>query len=245
MSLEVLIVDDEPPARRRLLALLSALPDVTVVGEARDGLEAVEAIQRLKPGLVLLDVRMPGLTGFEVIHSVGVDVMPRVIFVTAHDEFAADAFDVEAIDFLVKPVDEARFRRAIERAKRDTKQSAPGFGRLLASVLPPGQQRFERLIVKEGERLVFVALADVERLSAAGNYVEVFTATGRHLVRDTLSHLESRLDPARFVRVHRSELVAVDAIAEVQKVGHGDCVVVLRSGAGVRVSRRYAGNLPG
>lgn len=243
MSLRVLIVDDEGPSRRRVRALLEGAEDVEIAGEAHNGLEAVEAIQRLRPGLVFLDVQMPGMNGFEVIHTVGVDAMPPVVFVTAYDEFAVQAFAVEAIDYLVKPLDAARFAQALARvAKRLGAGQPAALDRLLGSVLP-APRHLERLIVRRGDRLIFVPVADVERFSADGNYVEVHTAAGSHLVRDTLAHLESQLDPARFARVHRGEIVAVAAVREVQPCAHGDSIVVLRSGASVRMSRRFADRL--
>lgn len=244
----VLIVDDEGPARRRVRALLKDEPRVEIIGEAQNGLEAVEAIREAAPGLVFLDIQMPGMTGFEVIQAIGVDAMPAVVLVTAHDEFALQAFAVEAIDYLVKPVDAGRFAEALLRALRrlgagPSLAQKEVFGRLLGTVLPT--RYVERLIVRKGERLVFIPLDEVEHLSSDGNYVEVHTATGSHLLRDTLVHLENVLDPQCFVRVHRGEIVAIRAVREVQPHAHGDSLVVLKSGACVRMSRRYAGRLLG
>jgi two-component system LytT family response regulator len=238
MTLRVVVVDDEPPARNKLLAALRTEPDVEVVAEAGTGLEAVEAIRRLAPDLVFLDVQMPGLSGFEVIEAVGAQRMPAVVFVTAYDEYALDAFEVEAVDYLLKPFTAERFRKAFARARE--RAAAAGSGERLARLvesLRPGH--VERLVVTEGKRLFFVPLREVFRLSAEGNYVRLHTAAGSHLVRDTLARLEGRLDPARFARIHRSEIVAIDAVRELQPFFHGDYAVILKNGERLRLSRRY------
>lgn len=248
MTLRVLLVDDEAPARRKLRAHLAAEQDVEVVGEAGTGPEAVEAIRRLKPDVVFLDVQMPGLGGFQVLEEVGLDEAPAVVFVTAFDEFAVDAFEVEAVDYLLKPFHADRFRKALARVRE--RLSRPGatrdaLERVLKAVRPDDRRPLERLLVREGERMFFVPLREVARLTAEGNYVRVVTAKGSHLVRETLAGLEARLDPARFARVHRSEIVAVEAVAEIQPLFHGDHEVVLRNGDRVRMSRRYQDRLLG
>jgi two-component system, LytTR family, response regulator len=245
MSLRVLIVDDELPARRKLRAHLSPQPDVEVLGEAGSGPEAVDAIRRLHPDLVFLDVQMPGMTGFEVIEEVGVAEMPAVVFVTAYDEFAIEAFDVQAVDYLLKPFHVDRFKQALARAAEKVRTRTRGddvLNRLLAA-FPERGGPVRRLLVREGERLFFVPVAAVVRLSADGNYVQVRTLNGRHQIRETLASLETRLDPERFARVHRSEIVNMDFVAEIQPLFHGDYCVILKNGEQVRLSRRYQDRL--
>jgi two-component system LytT family response regulator len=237
----VLIADDEAPARRLVRSYLGGHEDVEVVGEAENGLEVVDAVRSLEPQLVVLDIQMPGMTGFEAIEEIGVDHMPAVIFATAYDEFALRAFDVHAVDYLLKPFSRERFDRAFERATGHDKGRIAG---MLAS-LPSATPHLERIVVRKGERLFFVAARDILHLSAEGNYVRVHTADGAHLIRGTLADLEARLDPNRFARIHRSGLVNIDAIQEVRTHLHGDYLVVLRNGEIVRLSRRYRERLLG
>jgi two-component system, LytTR family, response regulator len=236
MSVRVLIVDDEAPARRKLRNHLRKIDQAEVAGEAASGAEAVKQIRRLAPDLVFLDVQMPGMTGFDVIEEIGVDAMPPVVFVTAYDQFALDAFDVQAVDYLLKPYDHKRFERAWLRARK----SDPGVTAALEALLAHGSERFlRRIVVREDERLFFLPLREVTRFSASGNYVEVHTASGHHLVRGTLANLERRLDPERFARIHRSEIVNIDSIRELRSWFHGDYLVVLKNGDELRLSRRY------
>jgi len=243
VSLRVLLVDDEAPARRRLRSLLVGRADVEIAGEAANGLEAVDAIRSLAPSLVLLDVQMPGMDGFEVVETIGPGAMPPVVFVTAYDEFALRAFDVEAVDYVLKPVRKERLAAALERAVRRAAQPE-AVGRVLETIRP-GPRPLTRLVVRKGERLVFVELADVVRLLADGNYVNVETAAAAYQIRDTLQRLESRLDPERFARIHRSEIVNVAWVKEVQPWFHGDAVVLLKNGKETRLSRRYHDRLLG
>lgn len=241
MTVRALIVDDEAPARRRLRAHLAAIPEVEVAGEAGSGPEAVAAISQQRPDLVFLDIQMPGMTGFEVIAEVGVDAMPAVIFVTAYDEFALEAFEVHAVDYLLKPFSRERLAKAVERAALRVEARQPdrdALARLLAAV-HPAPRYLQRLLVRSGDRLYFVPVAEVVRFEADGNYIRLHTATGTHLVRETMSALERQLDPARFARIHRSEIVAIDAVKEIQPYFHGDHVVILKAGARVRMSRRF------
>jgi two-component system LytT family response regulator len=245
VSIKILIVDDEAPARRKVRQHLARAAEVDVVGEAADGLAAVAAIRSLAPDLVFLDIQMPGMSGFEVIEEIGCERMPAVVFVTAYDEFALEAFAVEAVDYLLKPFGEARFQRALERSRKliaTRAGSAEQLARLLASVRP-GQRHLQRVVVKKADRLFFVPVGDVIRFSAEGNYVLVHTAAGSHLIRDTLSRLETRLDPERFARIHRSEIVSIDRIKEILPWFHGDHVVVLQNGERRRLSRRFQDRL--
>ncbi len=244
MTIRVLLADDEPPARRKLAAHLRDEADVEIAGEAANGLEAVEKIGSLAPDLVFLDVQMPGLTGLDVVETVGPAAMPPVVFVTAYDEYAVRAFDLEAVDYLLKPYDAARFRSAMERARRRVAGpgSAASLERLVAALRP---RHLDRFVVRDGEKVVLVPARSVLRLEAEGNYVRLHTGEGSHLVRETLARLEERLDPRRFARVHRSEIVAVEAVRELLPWSHGDYVAVLRNGTQVRVSRRYQARLLG
>ena len=243
MSLRVLIVDDEPIARRRLKTLLKSEESVDVVGESEDGESALEAIRRLRPDLVFLDVQMPGLDGFDVIELLRPEECPAVIFVTAYDRYAMRAFDVHAADYLLKPFERGRLRKAIARASA-LAGSADNPKRLHALVdAVRADQPLRRFLVKTPGRVYAVRAEDVESLEAAGHYVELRTAGGTHLVRDAIAAIERRLDPARFVRIHRSTIVNVDKVVELRPAFHGEFEVVLARGRRLRCSRTYAAEL--
>ncbi len=238
-ALRVLVVDDEPPARRRLRALIERRSGTEVAGEAGDGRAAVEAIGRLAPDVVLLDVAMPGMSGLEVVAAVGAERMPAVVFVTAYDEYAVAAFELEAVDYVTKPVEPERLGRALDRAaRRIAAERQEALLRLLersaAHTRGPA-----RLLVQDGDRAYFVPVERISHLTARGNYVELHAGGRRHLVRDTLARLEETLDPDRFVRVHRSTIVNLDRVREMQPLYHGDWVAILEDGTKLRVSRRY------
>jgi two-component system LytT family response regulator len=239
--MRILVVDDEAPARRRLVRMLRAVHDAAVVGEASSGHEAVAAIRTLTPDLVFLDVQMPGLDGFQVIEAVGAAVMPPVVFVTAFDAYALRAFEVQAHDYLLKPfpperlaavVDRVRSRIAAGRAHAPPVEAAATSVR---STVPP----LQRLLVSDGRRDVLVPVASIERFEADGNYVRVHVADRVHLVRQTIAALEARLEPGCFLRANRSTLVRIAAIAEIQPWFHGDRRLVLRDGSVHMWSRRY------
>ncbi len=240
MTLRTLIVDDEPLARERLRTLLAAEPDVVLAGECGNGREAADAIRRHGPDLVFLDVQMPGWNGFEVIREVGVARMPAVVFVTAYDEYALGAFDVHAVDYLLKPFDAARFREALRRA-RARAVGGDGAGRMAALVgdgsPPPG--RAERLAVKSAGGISFVRVDELDYAEACGNYVRLHCGAARHLIRETMSALEARLDPTRFARVHRSALVNLERVKELHPLFHGDWEIVLAGGARLTLTRHH------
>ncbi len=243
MSARVLIVDDESIARKGLRTLLSADPDVTIVGEAANGRDAVMAIREQRPSLVFLDIQMPELDGFGVIEQVGVDAMPATIFVTAYDQYALAAFEVHAVDYLLKPFDRERFTRALEHAKRRLAQPADaGLGadavRML-DALRATRRYTDRLLVNTGGRIIVVKTADVRWIEAADNYVRLHVGKAKHLHNESMRALEQRLDPSRFVRVHRSAIVNVDAIEEIQPWYGGGLVVILQGGERLTVSRSY------
>jgi two-component system LytT family response regulator len=240
VKIRTLIVDDEPLARQRLRRLLEADADIAILGECSDGQTAVTELRDLRPDLVFLDVQMPVLDGFGVIQALAGTALPVVIFVTAHDRYALKAFEVHALDYLLKPFDKARFAAALDRAKAQVRQgSAAALNERLAEMLQsaPGRRGPERLMVKSGGRIYFVRIEDIDWIEAAGNYVRLHVANEDHLLRETLSALEKRLDPARFVRIHRSTIVNLDRIREIQPAFHGDYVIVLQDGKELALSR--------
>lgn len=240
-AVRVLIADDEAPARAKLRRLVGGDARFVLVGEAGDGLEALAQIEALAPALLILDVQMPGLTGFELLDALGPEACPKVIFSTAFDRYAIAAFDAAAVDYLLKPYDAERFARALDRAHAQLRQGEDHAAALRALVAraPEAGQPLERILVKAGEAWLPVRLAEVWRLSAEDKYVRLYGAGGEHLVRRTLRSLEARLDPRRFVRVHRSEIVALDAVARLEPWTHGDALLVLVDGTSVVLSRTH------
>jgi two-component system LytT family response regulator len=239
----VLIVDDEPLARERLRTLLEEEPAFELVGEAADGTTGAESILALQPDLVFLDVQMPGADGFDVIDAVGADKMPFVVFVTAYDRYALRAFDVHALDYLLKPFDRERFREALGRAQAQIERNTGGdIERRLAAIvqdLKPARARTDRFVVKSGGRIFFVRTAEIDWIEAAGNYVKLHLGEDSHLFRETMNNMEARLDGHRFVRIHRSRIVNTDRIKELQPWFNGEYVVVLQNGARLTLSRGY------
>jgi two-component system LytT family response regulator len=243
--IRVIVVDDEPIARRGIRQQLRSEPDLEIVGEYGDGAAAIDAITELAPDLVFLDIQMPEVGGFDVVEAIGVARMPAVVFVTAYDEHALRAFDVHAVDYVLKPIDRHRFRTAIERARRRLADAPGQLDRRIAAALGelgrPAHDFAKRLAIKGDGRVMLVDVDEVDRLEAAGNYVEVHSGARHHLLRETMAGLEARLDPARFVRVSRSSIVNADRVRELQPMFNGDFVVVLRDGTKVAGSRRYRG----
>ena len=248
MTIHVLLVDDEPVARRGLRQRLRGETDMTIAGECGDGVAAIAAIAELQPDLVFLDIQMPELGGFEVIDAVGLERMPAVIFVTAFDQFAVRAFDVHALDYLLKPIDGERFQCALDRARRQLLQPGGKFTERIAAALEDlglGAPRrwAKRLAIKSAGRVMLIEARDIDRIEAAGNYVEVRVGAKAHLLRETLTNLETRLDPERFARVSRASIVNIERVRELQPMFNGDFVVVLRDGSEVVGSRRYRESL--
>lgn len=242
-TIRALIADDEPLARERMRSLIATEPDLELVGEAKDGIEAVELILSNTPDLVFLDVHMPKLDGFEVIQSVGADRMPAVVFVTAYDQHALRAFEVQALDYLLKPFDGDRFQSALKRVRKQIDSREPGdIGqRLLALVrdLKPAGTRTDRLVVKSGGRLYFLRADEIDWIEAAGNYVRLHVGAEGHLLRETMNSIESRLNPEMFFRIHRSHIVNIERIKELQPWFNGEYVVVLHNGTRLTLSRGY------
>jgi two-component system, LytTR family, response regulator len=242
-KIRTLVVDDEPLARERLTSLLSAEQDMEVVGQCRDGEEAVKAIIEQSPDLVFLDVQMPAMNGFEVIEAVGSERMPLVIFVTAYDQHALKAFQVRALDYVLKPFDRERFEEAVQRARAHIQRDETGdLGRrLLALVkdLRRDQPKTDRLVVKSGGRLFFLRTDEIDWIEAAGNYVRLHVGNTSHLLRETMNAIEGRLDAEKFFRIHRSRIVNMERIQEMQPWLNGEYAVVLRTGTRLTLSRGY------
>ena len=246
-SIRALLVDDEPLALRKLRRLLAGERDVQVVAECTEGRAAAAAIREHAPDLVFLDIQIPELDGFEVLGTLDRDELPVIVFVTAYDEYALRAFDAHALDYLLKPVARERFRETLERARgrvRERRAAGVVDDRLLALHAerqsgPSPTRYLTRIAVKAAGRAYFVRAEEIDWIEAADNYARLYAAGTSHLVRETLRTLEAKLDPQAFLRVHRSAIVNVDAIRELQPWFHGDHVMILRSGARLTCSRRY------
>jgi two-component system LytT family response regulator len=238
-----MIVDDEPLARRRLRSLLSGETDVEIVGEFGNGRDAVKAIRESRPDLVFLDIQMPELDGFGVVREVGVSEMPAVVFVTAFDEHALKAFEVHAFDYLLKPVDRERFASTLRRARgkvrgEDTRALGDRLEAMLAG-LAGRRQEPQRLPIRKDGRIFLVKPEDIDWLEADGNHVRVHVGKESHLIRETLSKLEARLPERAFMRIHRSTLVNVARIREIQPWFQGDYVLLLNDGTRLTSGRSY------
>ena len=269
-TLRVLIVDDEPLARSSMRLVLDTAADVTVVAECGDGVEAVKAIRESKPDIVFLDVQMPGLDGFGVIDEIGADMMPNVVFVTAYDAHAIRAFEVHALDYVLKPFGDERFLAALDRARAAVHDRQLGqLGRRLAAVVGEWQRRVDvdagdaaaraadgdlparpgpasyirRFTVRGNGRARFVPVEDVDWIGADGNYMILHVGSVHHRVRGTLRDVLNELDPRRFARIHRSTIVNIDRISEMQPWFGGDYIAILRTGAKLKVSRLHAAKL--
>jgi two-component system LytT family response regulator len=247
MKIRTLIVDDELLARERLRQLLQAEPEIELVGECADGQEAVAAIKKQSPDLIFLDVQMPELDGFGVIESITAQPPPVIVFVTAHDKFALRAFEVHAVDYLLKPFDRERFQKALARAldrvkHRENISQADSQSAVLAELKPPSKP-LERLAVKTGGRVIFVKLADIDYIEAAHNYVELHVEKQSHLLRETLNSIEARLPADKFVRISRSVIVNIERVKELQPLFYGEYTVTLHNGVRLTLSRRYRDKL--
>jgi two-component system LytT family response regulator len=250
-TIRTLIADDEPLARKGIRVRLEPQQDISIVGEATDGEEAAEYIQTLKPDLVFLDVRMPGIDGFEVLDRVAPVHMPLTIFVTTYDAYAIRAFEVHAVDYLLKPLSEARLNEALQRVRhelllRDELEGSQNrLMRLLEFVRGAGSesQFSHRFVVREKDKFIIVAAKDIDWIESAANYVELHSGKKVFLVRETMRTLESRLDPNQFARIHRSTIVNIARIKEITREGTGDFEVMLLDGTKLRMSRNYQSRL--
>ena len=242
MAIKALIVDDEPLARDRIREMLKEHPEVELIGEARDGQEAIDSITNHNPDLVFLDVQMPDLDGFNVLQKLNVEHLPAIIFVTAYDQHALRAFDVHAVDYLTKPFDRKRFAEAVDHAKVFMKGAKePDTVRIISMLqeIRTGATYLERFAIKNGEKVFFVRAEDVDAIEAQGNYVRLSLGNSSHLLRDTLNNIESQISPRMFVRIHRRTIVNIDRVKEVQTWARGEYRVVLVTGAHYTLSRGY------
>jgi two-component system, LytTR family, response regulator len=244
----VIIVDDEPPARAKLQRFLAPLADFRVLAEADSVDSAVAAITTHHPDIVYLDIQLGERSGFEVLDAIRGATSPHIVFCTAYSEYAVKAFDVQALDYLLKPFDRERFMRSIQRIEAELADPEPGdleerVRRVLAAL--PGQApALKQILIRDRARAYFIPVDSIDRLSAAGNYVEIHAGGKVHLMREPLAKLAAQLDAAEFIRVHRSHVVKLTAIAELQPMFHGDYELVLHNGERLALSRRYKALLP-
>jgi two-component system, LytTR family, response regulator len=240
-TIRTVIVDDERLARQKVRTLLAGDDEIEVVGECANGVDAIAALRREKPDLLLLDVEMPGANGFEVLHGLRGERLPAVVFITAHDEYAVRAFQVEAVDYVMKPFDRRRFNDALRRAKRQMngggEESEARILRLLERMLKT--KPLDHFVVKARDRTFLLAIADVDWIAAEGKYVRLHAAGASHLVRESIGDVESRLDSRRFLRIHRGTIVNVKRILEMHRGFGGGMFVMLRDGTKLTMSRRY------
>jgi two-component system LytT family response regulator len=241
VSIRALIVDDEPLGRQRIRSLLKDESDLEIVGECGDGREALAAIRDHQPDLVFLDVQMPGLDGFGVLEAVGPKYMPAVIFVTAHDSHALRAFEVHAVDYLLKPFDRRRLQQALQRARQQIDQREQTVGQYSALLEDVQSHRrfLDRLVIKSAGRVFFLKTGEIDWIEAAGNYLRLHVGGEVHLLRETMSNLESRLNSGKFLRIHRSTMVNLERIKELSPMFHGDYRVLLHDGTELTLSRSY------
>ena len=237
MAIRTILVDDEPLAREKLRGFLESEPDFEVIAECRDGAEALSTIEKERPDLVFLDVQMPELDGFEVLDRLGRERLPAVIFVTAYDQYALRAFEVHAVDYLLKPFDRERFTAALARVREQ--QRLDEVREKLQALLDERAKYPDRLEVKTSGRVVILKVGEIDWIDAAGNYVKIHTGGDSLLLRETMGRMEQRLDPELFMRIHRSTIVNVERIRELQQQFHGDYVVVLAGGQRLTLSRSY------
>jgi two-component system LytT family response regulator len=242
-KIRTLIVDDEPMARERVLTLLKQQPDIEVVGDCADGAQALSAIERLEPELVFLDIQIPVMDGFGVIRALSPNRIPMVVFTTAYDEYALRAFEVHALDYLLKPFGRDRLQQCLDHARHQRDRARAGeLGKSLMALVQdfkPEQKKQDRLVVKSGGRVFFVRTDDIDWIEASGNYVRLHLKEQSFLFRETMNQMESRLDPQRFFRIHRSRIVNTERIKELQPWFNGEYVVVLHNGTQLRLSRSY------
>ena len=245
--IRALIVDDEPLAREGVRNLLQKDPQVEIVGECSDGVQAIETIRATKPDLVFLDIQMPEVSGFEVLEGVGVDEMPAVIFVTAYDKYALEAFQVHALDYVLKPIDPDRFAHAMSHAKvsvtqRNTSELAGKLSALLEGHVK-ARRYLDRIMVKSTGKISFLRTEEIDWIEAEGDYVCLHTQGKSHLVREKISELEQKLDPVCFGRIHRSTIINLNRMKEIQPLFSGEYVVIMNDGRKLTLSRTYRDKL--
>ncbi|HEX2833620.1 MAG TPA: LytTR family DNA-binding domain-containing protein [Thermoanaerobaculia bacterium] len=235
--MKIVIVDDEPLARKAVRVLAERDPEITVAAEC-SGNEAAELIAKTQPDILFLDIQMPEVDGFALLDEIGPAAVPAIVFVTAYDQYALRAFDVHALDYLLKPFDDARFHAALERAKKQVRSGRidERLHRLLES-REPAATLTRRFLVRQREKVLFVKVEDIDWIEAADYYVSLHTDGKSHLIRETMAEVEKQLDPERFVRVHRSAIVNIDRVKEMHPMFRGDCMLILQDGTQLRLSR--------
>jgi two-component system LytT family response regulator len=243
--LRALIVDDEPLARRGVLVRLRRFKGVEIVGECNDGLSAVEKILELSPDVVFLDVQMPGMDGFEVLRALPKDKIPSIVFITAYDQHALRAFEANALDYLLKPVDDARFAAAVDRVRKflDSASKELTAERILKLLGRVSERYASRFALRTGPRVQIVLVEDIEWIGAAGDYAELHTRSSSHLLRETMASLEQKLDPKSFLRIHRSRIVRTNRIQSLRSIENHEYILKLSDGSEHRSSRTYADRL--
>ncbi len=243
MTIRTIIVDDEPLARDRIKRLLREEDEIDVIGECGNGADAIKAITSENPDLVFLDIQMPEKNGFEVIKSLPAKKLPTIIFVTAYDQYALQAFDVHALDYLLKPFNRERIKRAVARAREHIEHRRIGnLDERLNSLITDlrGEKRYlDRLVVKSVGRVFFLKSDEIDWIEAAGNYVKLHVGREAHMIRETMNGIEAKLDPRKFLRIHRSTVVHIDRIKELHPMFSGDYAVILRNGTELALSRNY------
>jgi len=246
-KINVLVVDDEQPARKKIISFLKETGLELEISEAANGLEACEKIIENKPGLLFLDIQMPGMTGLEVIQNISPDELPLTIFVTAYDQYAVKAFEINAIDYLLKPFDRERFITAFNRGIERLNQKSAGKDKIesFLSEIRKEKRYLERILVSSGSKYFFVQADDIFYIEAEEKYIKLYTKNGNHLIRESMNGIEEKLNPEKFARIHRSYIVNVSQIQEMQPWSHGDFIVLLKNGSKLNMSRRYKENLLG
>ena len=243
MTIRTIIIDDEPLARDRIKRLLRDEDGVQIIGECGNGSDAVKSITEMDPDLVFLDIQMPGKNGFEVIKSLNSKKLPTIIFVTAYDQYALQAFDVHALDYLLKPFNRERIKKAVSRAREHMEHLRLGnlderLNSLIADLR--GEKKYlDRLVVKSVGRVFFLKTDEIDWIEAAGNYVKLHVGRESHMIRETMNGIEAKLDPEKFLRIHRSTVVNIDRIKELHPMFSGDYAVILRNGTELALSRNY------
>lgn len=246
-TIRSLIVDDEPLARGRVRMLLEEHPDFEIVGEAGNGEEALERIRELEPDLLFLDIQMPGVSGLELLETLSSEARPHAVFLTAYDEYAVDAFDAAALDYVLKPIEPQRFARALDRVRQtfgsesERKNAQAAVERLLSTLSSDRPRRF--VVRKAKGRRILVAAETIQWVTAERNYVRLHTDSGSHLLRETMSKMEERLDPHAFARIHRSAIIRIEAIREIDTEADGSYFVTMQSGERLSVGAAYRDNL--
>lgn len=244
MRIRTLLIDDEPLARRRLRAFLRTAPDFEICGEASNGEEAVEAVKRLQPSVIFLDVQMPGMTGFEMLDQLSTGRTPCLIFVTAFDEYALKAFDARATDYLLKPFSRERFEQTLDRVREQLERPHESalrseISRLITGAPKSGGQLVRRIAIRVGTKTLVLPSNTIERVEAERDYIRIITLKETHLTRETMNRFETRVSADEFVRIHRSTIINVNSIVEIHPLLAGDFTILLRSGTYVTLSRGY------